>query len=137
MPAGRLRRVPLLPLILAATLALSAAARGAALGYAAPVPLTSAAFGADTLGGIWDWIKTLWPLTGCGLDPNGACARTTPRPPGRRPQEGCGLDPNGRCAYSAPRPALRPQEGCGIDPNARCAYSAPRQAPGRAGRAGF
>jgi hypothetical protein len=135
MPACLLRRAPLL-LVLVAALALPAAARGAACGDTSPLSLTSPTSGVGLLGGAWDWIKTLRPQTGCGIAPNGACARTTPRPPGRGPQEGCGLDPNGRCANNAPRPALRPQEGCGIDPNGRCAYSAPRSGTGGAVRAG-
>ena len=61
-------------------------------------PASVAISGGHHLADAWNWLRSLWPSEGCGMDPNGGkCIPAAPAPPPVRLNGGCGIDPDGRC----------------------------------------
>jgi hypothetical protein len=85
-----------------------AASRGSAPGRARQATSTP-----PHLIGLWDWLTSLWATDGgCGIDPNGLCAKSQSLADG-----GCTLDPDGRCVKGL----SAADGGCGLDPGGLCA----------------
>lgn len=81
---------------------------------AADNPTTSSRVSAPTLPhttlglttSLWSWLKEMWPLEGCRVEPSGGCApslgqvgpfRGVGTHQSVRPEQSCSLDPNGLC----------------------------------------
>jgi hypothetical protein len=96
-------------LVLAATLAPSAAAAASWSAGGPPVQAAVPSAGFDLVGGIRHLLGRLWPQIGCVGDPSGGCLSrpSAPSAAGRmHPSIGCTGDPNGgsQCTSSAPQP---------------------------------
>lgn len=94
---------------------------------------TSSVAGTDLAAQLRSWLRTIWPESGCTIDPSGQCGSAAPGPSAAssarqvRPASGCLIDPSGGCGPAAPaqrRPTgatkVRPASGCGIDPGGGC-----------------
>jgi hypothetical protein len=83
---------------------------------AGAAPAASSATGPGLAAQLWGWVRTIWPDSGCLIDPDGRCGSTAPRPGARaaapaarriRPEGGCTIDPSGQCGGMSPRPGAR------------------------------
>jgi hypothetical protein len=54
------------------------AAAGLSPAAAAPAASSMAGFGLGAQ--LWSWVRTIWPESGCTIDPSGQCAKAAPRP---------------------------------------------------------
>jgi len=80
---------------------------------AAAPPAASSVDGSGLAGQLWSWMRTIWPQSGCTIDPDGQCRNAAP--------------PIGTLAGAAAAPRrlsrsdkVRPTSGCGIDPGGQC-----------------
>jgi hypothetical protein len=113
MPRSLPRRI-LVPFTLAAVLA--AASFAAAGPASAPTPRRVALAPAPHVGtyaGGWDWLRTVWAMASCVLDPGGRCLPSGAALVHPHIDGACVIDPGGvRCR----RGGLHTDEGCVLDP---------------------
>jgi hypothetical protein len=105
MPARLLRRITL-AVAFAAALSLPLAAGSSSLAWHAAPKLALAMPSGHVFSGVWDWLRALWPLNGCSIDPSGHC---TGAAQGQRvrPQNGCSADPDGQRCVGRTSPGSR------------------------------
>jgi hypothetical protein len=77
-----LRRVLVSVVLAVASAGLAVAPVFAAAGPSAAVvaPPASSAVGSGPGAQLWRWVRTIWPESGCGIDPSGQCGSAAPRP---------------------------------------------------------
>jgi hypothetical protein len=83
---------------------------------AGATPAASSGAGPGLAAQLWGLVRTIWPDSGCTIDPGGRCGGTAPRPGAQaasraarkiRPDGGCLIDPSGQCGSMALRPGTR------------------------------